>query len=70
MTRGCGNRNKSLAHTLTAKSSTVRYVTILGDGGYWTEAQALFTCELLAFLIYGAYIKDVIIIIFIIISII
>ncbi len=52
---------------LTARSSTVRYVTILGDGGYWTEAQALFTCELLAFLIYGAYIKDVIIIIFIII---
>ncbi len=52
---------------LTARSSTVRYVTILGDRGYWTEAQPLFICELLAFLIYDAYIKDVIFIIFIII---
>ncbi len=55
---------------LTARSSTVTYVTILGDIGYWTEAQPLFTCELLAFHIYGAYIKDVIIIFIIIIIII
>ncbi len=54
---------------LTARPLTVRYVTILGDRGYWTEAQPLFTRELLAFLIYGAYIKDVTIIIFFIIII-
>ncbi len=51
---------------LTARSLTVRYVTILGDRGYWTEAKPLFACELLA--LQGVYIKDVFVIKFIIIT--